>query len=50
MSTAIRLQTPIVVSSDDVEKALLEQAKDGPAVARMRTTCAATPPNAPPMN
>ena len=34
MNKAIRLHTPIVVSSDDVEKALLEQAKDEPAVLR----------------
>ena len=34
MNKAIRLHTPIVVSSDDVEKALLEQAKNEPAVLR----------------
>ena len=34
MNKAIRLHTPIVVSSDDVEKALLEQAKDEPLVLR----------------
>ena len=34
MNKGIRLHTPIVVSSDDVEKALLEQAKNEPAVLR----------------
>ena len=35
MSSGIKLQTPINVSSDDVERALFEQAKDEPDVARM---------------
>ena len=34
MSSAIKLQTPITVSSGDVERALIEQAKDEPKVAR----------------
>ncbi len=34
MSSGIRLQTPINVASDDVERALFEQAKEGPEVAR----------------
>jgi hypothetical protein len=34
MSSAIRLQTPITVSSEDVERALMEQAKEEPEVAR----------------
>lgn len=35
MSSGIKLQTPINVSSDDVERALLEQSKDEPQVARV---------------
>ena len=34
MSSAIKLQTPITVSSADVERALIEQAKGAPKVAR----------------
>jgi len=34
MSNGIKLRAPIDVSSDDVEKALLELAKDEPAIAR----------------
>ena len=34
MSSAIKLQMPITVSSGDVERALIEQAKDEPKVAR----------------
>ena len=34
MSSGIKLRTPISVSSDDVEKALFEHAKEEPAVAR----------------
>ena len=34
MSSTIKLQTPISLSSGDVERALIEQAKDEPAVAR----------------
>ena len=35
MSSGIKLQTPINVSSDDIERALLEQAKDEPQIARV---------------
>jgi hypothetical protein len=35
MSSGIKLQTPINVSSDDVERALFEQAKDEPQVAHV---------------
>lgn len=34
MSSSIKLRTPISVTGDDVEKALFEQAKEEPAVAR----------------
>lgn len=34
MNNGIKLRAPIDVSSDDVEKALFEQAKDEPAIAR----------------
>lgn len=36
MSSALRLQARITVSSEDVERALFEQAKDDPLVARAR--------------
>ena len=36
MSSALRLQAPITVSGEDVERALVEQAKDEPQVARVR--------------
>jgi hypothetical protein len=34
MNNSIKLRAPITISSDDIEKALLEHAKDEPAVAR----------------
>jgi hypothetical protein len=36
MSSAIKLQAPITVSSGDVERALIEQARDEPEVARLQ--------------
>ena len=50
MSSGIKLQTPINVSSDDVERALFEQAKDEPRVARVYEQLRDRRLNAPSMN